>query len=114
MTETHAENTTGGLITLGDYDKEHCSDKIDWIPLSSATYYQVELDGVKVGSSGENDKELVLMEPQDRMGAQAISDTGTSLIAGPQREIAKIAEKLGGRYDSQQGVVRKHIRFASM
>lgn len=103
MTMTHAENETGGLITIGDYDKEHCSDQVDWVPLSSATYYQVKLDGVKVGSkSGE--EELVVISPKDNMGAQAISDTGTSLIAGPSQQIKQIGEKLGGKLDPAQGV----------
>jgi len=105
MTMTHAENETGGLITLGDYDKQHCSDKVDWIPLSSATYYQISLDGVKVGSNSNNaNDELVIMSPDDNLGAQAISDTGTSLIAGPSQQIKQIAEKLGGKLDQSQGV----------
>jgi len=103
MTMTHAENETGGLITIGDYDKKHCSDQVDWIPLSSATYYQVSLDGVKVGSK-DGQEELVLISPQDRLGAQAISDTGTSLIAGPARDIQQIGERLGGKLDQSQGV----------
>jgi len=103
MTMTHAENETGGLITLGDHDKQHCSEQIDWLPLSSATYYQIALDGVKVGSK-DGEEELVLFSPADNLGAQAISDTGTSLIAGPARQIAQICEKLGGTLDQTQGV----------
>jgi hypothetical protein len=103
MTAIHAENETGGLITLGDYDKQHCSQQVDWIPLSSATYYQFALDGVKVGSSQGNE-ELVLLSPQSMVGAQAISDTGTSLIAGPTRDVQQIAQRLGGVLDRSQGV----------
>jgi len=103
MTMTHAENETGGMITIGDYDKQHCSDQVDWVPLSSATYYQVALDGVKVGST-QGERELVLISPEDGTGAQAISDTGTSLIAGPTRDIQQIAEKLGGQLDQSQGI----------
>jgi len=104
MTMTHAENETGGEITLGDYDPKHCSQQVDWVPLSSATYYQVTLEGVKVGSSKANEEELVLMAPEDKQGVQAISDTGTSLIAGPAQQIKQIAEKLGGKLDQSQGV----------
>jgi len=103
MNMTHAEGQLGGLITIGDYDKKHCSDQVDWIPLSSATYYQVSLDGVKVGSKSGK-KEFVLFSHKDNMGAQAISDTGTSLIAGPAQEIRKIAEQLGGELDETQGI----------
>jgi len=101
MTATHAENETGGMITLGDYDHQHCDQQVDWIPLSSATYYQFALDGVKVGES-QGKKELVLVSPQSAV--QAISDTGTSLIAGPTRDIQQIAERLGGVLDRTQGV----------
>jgi len=103
MTMTHAENETGGLITIGDYDKKHCSDQVDWVPLSSATYYQVSLEGVKVGSQN-GQEELSLFAPEDNLGAQAISDTGTSLIAGPAQQIRQIGEKLGGQLDQSQGV----------
>jgi len=103
MTMTHHENETGGLITLGELDKEHCADKVDWIPLSSATYYQIALDGIKVaGKDGQ--QELVIISPEENLGVQAISDTGTSLIAGPSRQVAEICKKLGGKLDPEQGV----------
>jgi hypothetical protein len=103
MTMTHAENETGGLITMGDYDKKHCDANVDWVPLSSATYYQVKLDGVKVAAK-DGQEELVLVSPEENMGAQAISDTGTSLIAGPQRDIDQLCQKLGGQLDESQGI----------
>jgi len=103
MTMTHADNGTGGLITIGDLDKNHCSPNVDWVSLSSATYFQVELDGVKVAGKDGQD-ELVIMSPSDSMGAQAISDTGTSLIAGPSAQVRQICEKLGGQLDPSQGV----------
>jgi len=103
MTETHSNNSTGGQITLGDYDKEHCSSQVDWIPLSHATYYEFLLDGVRVGDSASKGEELVI-QPTNAQGSQAISDTGTSLIAGPSAQIQQIAEKLGGKLDQQEGV----------
>jgi len=103
MTETHAENETGGEITIGNLDKKHCSPNVDWVPLSSATYYQVTLEGVRVGSNSAQEEELVIM-PKSSQGAQAISDTGTSLIAGPAKDIQQIAEKLGGKLDKEQQV----------
>jgi hypothetical protein len=103
MTETHADNETGGQITLGDYDTAHCASQVDWVPLSSATYYEFVLDGVRVAESASFGKELVL-QPVNAEGTQAISDTGTSLIAGPNKEISEIAEKLGGKMDEQEGV----------
>jgi len=103
MTKKNAEGVVGGLITLGDYDKQHCSDKVDFIPLSSATYYQIALDGVKVGSQNGG-QEFVVMRQSSNSGVQAISDTGTSLIAGPAQQIKQIAQKLGGQFDQREGV----------
>jgi len=103
MTMTHKENETGGLITLGDYDKKHCAENVDWIPLSSATYFQIPLDGIKVGAKNGHE-EFVILSPESNRGVQAISDTGTSLIAGPSRDVKQICEKLGGQLDQSQGV----------
>lgn len=103
MTETHHDNETGGEITIGDLDTKHCASHIDWIPLSQAMYYQVTLEGVRVGSSKSLGEELVLLSPKDG-GQEAISDTGTSLIAGPAQQIEQIATKLGGKLDPDQGV----------
>jgi len=104
MTETHKDNTTGGEITVGDLDTTHCNAHVDWVPLSSATYYQVTLEGVRVGASQLTGEELVLSTSSEGKGQEAISDTGTSLIAGPAQQIKEIAEKLGGKLDPQQGV----------
>jgi len=104
MTETHADNETGGEITIGDLDPKHCDPHIDWIPLSKVGYYQVTLQGVRVGASQSRGEELVLLAPSDAQGQEAISDTGTSLIAGPAEQIKAIADKLGGKLDPQQGV----------
>jgi hypothetical protein len=104
MTMTHAENETGGLITIGDYDHKHCSDNVDWVPLSKASFYQFTLDGVRVGASNNGEEELVVMSRATNKGNQAVSDTGTSLIAGPQDQIEQIAEQLGGVMDPKQRV----------
>jgi hypothetical protein len=103
LKETHAENQTGGLITFGDYDKEHCSDKVDWVKLSHATYYQIQLDAVKVGKTDDQD-EVIVSTSTSNSPVQAVSDTGTSLIAGPKKDIQQIAQQLGGTFDPTQGV----------
>lgn len=103
MTMTHTENETGGLITLGDFDPQHCSDQVDWIPLSRATYFEIALDGVKVGGT-DLQSEVVVMSPTSGKTVQAVSDTGTSLIAGPKQQIQQIAGQLGGVMDHTQGV----------
>jgi hypothetical protein len=87
------DGKVGGGVTYGDFDATHCSKAVTWVPLSSATYFQIDLDGVKVNGA-----------KIPRAGSSAISDTGTSLIAGPSGAIRAIAEKLGGRYDGSQGL----------
>jgi hypothetical protein len=84
---------SGGQMTLGDYDTEHCSTQVDWVPLSRATYYQINLSKVQVG-------QIVITSTIE----QAISDTGTSFIVGPTKEINQIAQALGGVYNKAQGV----------
>lgn len=104
MTETHKDNSSGGEITIGDLDPVHCDSHVDWVPLSKPAYYQVTLEGVRVGASQSLGEELVLLSPSEGKGQEAISDTGTSLIAGPASQIVQIAQKLGGKLDPQQGV----------
>jgi len=105
LTTTRAENTTGGLITIGDYDTTHCDAAVDWVPLTAATYYQFNLDGVKVGSNSQTKEEVVIMKSGGAAtAAKTISDTGTSLIAGPTQQIQQIVKQLGGVLDPKQGV----------
>jgi len=92
------QGTQGGQITLGGYDTTHCKitstngGGVTWIPLSSETYYEFELSGVKVNSYSSNRRQ------------QAILDSGTSLIAGPSDAIQKMGKACGGTYNSQYGI----------
>jgi len=89
---SRADGSEGGQLTLGDYDTEHCSTSINWVPLSSVSYYQFKLQGVKIGDASSTN---IIAS-----GDQAISDTGTSLIAGPKSAIDSICTHLKGTYDS--------------
>uniref|UniRef100_A0A914W872 Peptidase A1 domain-containing protein n=1 Tax=Plectus sambesii TaxID=2011161 RepID=A0A914W872_9BILA len=83
-----AEDVVGGMFTYGGLDAVHCSPTTTWIPLSSATYFQFTINGVSAGSYSSTEK------------SEVISDTGTSLIAGPSGPIGGIAKALGGKYNS--------------
>jgi cathepsin D len=96
MTAEGNKDTIGGGITYGGLDTTHCSSQLDWVPLIELNhrdylYYTIKIDGVKVGARSFG-------------GGEGISDTGTSLIAGPSSEVKQIAEALGGKFNSQQGL----------
>jgi cathepsin D len=96
----NVEGKNGGQITLGDYDTAHCSSTCDWVPLTSATYYEFTLDGYRVASK-VNLQTIGRRSPRAiGKGDAAISDTGTSLIAGPEADIEKICTGLGGKKPS--------------
>jgi len=81
----------GGEFTFGDYDTEHCAATGDWVKLTSATWWEFNMDGVSVGT-------------EKYKGGSAISDTGTSFIIGPYQTIKSIATKLGGVFDPSSGL----------
>lgn len=67
------------MFSYGSIDDVNCGDVIDYVPLSSATFWQFRLRGVKAGNYSISGT------------WEAISDTGTSLIGGP----AAIINRLG-------------------
>jgi len=88
--EGAVEGKIGGGVTYGGLDTTNCGPIIDWVKLTADTYYQFELDGVAVGTGS----------PQN--GGSAISDTGTSLVAGPSSAVQQICTAAGGTYDASQ------------
>jgi cathepsin D len=95
--EGNVQGKDGGQITLGDYDTEHCSATCDWVPLTSATYYEFTLGGYKVATATADSE---TKRSTAVGGSAAISDTGTSLIAGPTEDIDTICKQLGGKASS--------------
>jgi len=77
--------TIGGELTLGGMDPDHYKAPITWVPLSKDGYWQFKMDNISVGATAS----------ACMGGCQAISDTGTSLLAGPQDEIDKIQTLIG-------------------
>jgi len=102
-TEGNKNNVTGGYLTLGDYDSDHCSTQCDWVPLSAATYYQIVLQGVAVGSGSS--AKVIFKDIGANADIQAISDTGTSYVIGPQAQIDSIAQQIGATTDPDLGYV---------
>ncbi|GMR57370.1 hypothetical protein PMAYCL1PPCAC_27565, partial [Pristionchus mayeri] len=81
--EGNTENVLGGIYTYGAIDTTNCGTIIAYEPLSSLSYYQFKMASISFGSYS-NDK-----------GWQAVSDTGTSHMAGPADIVQKIAAEAG-------------------
>lgn len=78
-------NNADGELTFGGYDDDKfVGEELTWVPLSDATYWRINMEGVKIG----------LFE----VGAtDAIVDSGTSLITGPSKDIFAIALEIGAK-----------------
>jgi hypothetical protein len=81
----------GGVFTYGKIDNTNCGPVIATQKLSSATYWQYAVAGLKIGSYSYKKTQ------------QVISDTGTSLMGGPQAQCDAIAKAAGGTYDEDEG-----------
>ncbi|XP_056128795.1 pepsin A-like [Lampris incognitus] len=75
----------GSEVVFGGSDSSHYTGQVTWIPLTSATYWQIKMDSVTV-----NGQSVACAG-----GCQAIIDTGTSLIAGPTSDINNINSWVG-------------------
>lgn len=80
----YLENTgQNGELALGFADTAHYTGTPVYVPVTSETYWESQLNSVSVGS-------LVFAETP-----KVIFDTGTSLLAGPSADIKKLADAIG-------------------
>jgi hypothetical protein len=82
----------GGLMTYGALDTVNCDSQINYVTLSSRTYWQFTIGGFSIGSQSAT------------QNFEVISDTGTSWIGGPQRNIAQIVNATNACYDAQNQI----------
>uniref|UniRef100_A0A671Y750 pepsin A n=1 Tax=Sparus aurata TaxID=8175 RepID=A0A671Y750_SPAAU len=75
----------GSVVIFGGVDPNHYIAPITWIPLSSERFWQITMDSVSVNG------QVVACNG----GCQAIVDTGTSLVIGPQSDIDTINRLVG-------------------
>jgi len=78
-----SDPTKQGELVLGGYDSAHYSGTIQYVPVSSATYWEAKLDFLRLGTTSETTATKVIL------------DTGTSTLAGPVRDVAAIAKSIG-------------------
>jgi hypothetical protein len=76
-----------GELTFGGYDASKFEGELKYVKLDEATYWQISLDAI---SSGDYHKEA-------GEKITAIVDSGTSLITGPKKEVAKLAAAVGAK-----------------
>jgi len=79
------DNSPGELV-LGGVDPQHIVGDFMWTNVTDSGYWSVALEAVKVGDF------LTIS-----LSKTAVIDSGTSLLAGPQREVKAIAVMLGAQ-----------------
>ncbi|KJH53577.1 eukaryotic aspartyl protease [Dictyocaulus viviparus] len=86
------KNVTGGIFTYGKIDTANCGPVIDYVNLTSATYWQFELSAVKSGLYTAKGPWSV------------ISDTGTSFLGIPTGVAEAIAKANNAKYNKRFGM----------
>jgi len=73
-------NQADGSLVLGGTDKAHYTGDFTYVPLKSEDYWRITLDDLTIGGTSQTSVNT------------AIVDSGTSLLAGPKADVAKIAK----------------------
>ncbi|CAK6449581.1 unnamed protein product [Pipistrellus nathusii] len=81
---------SGSVVMFGGIDSSYYTGTLNWVPLSSETYWQITVDSITM-----NGEAIACSE-----GCQAIVDTGTSLLSGPTKAIANIQSSIGAHQNS--------------
>merc|ERR1712093_543069 len=78
-------NQQPGTLVLGGTDASHYTGDFSYVPLAGEDYWRVALDGIKIKGASQTTCKT------------AIVDSGTSLLAGPKDDVAKIAKLMGAK-----------------
>ncbi|XP_053943773.1 cathepsin E isoform X3 [Cuculus canorus] len=82
---TNPTSSVGGELLFGGFDPSHFTGTLNWVPVTQQGYWQIQVDNILLGGT------VTFCEN----GCQAIVDTGTSLITGPQKEIKELQNYIG-------------------
>jgi hypothetical protein len=94
-TNDYQKSELAGELTFGDIDASRYTGDITYQPVTKEGYWQMSMDSVRVNGQ----------EFKKRFGSYAvISDTGTSLAAGPSEVVSAIGKAVGGQYMPNQGL----------
>jgi hypothetical protein len=74
-----------GELTLGGYNTDHFKGELNWVDLTQATYWVIDMDDMSVDGTSLSST------------TKAIVDSGTSLITGPSEDIEKLADAVGAK-----------------
>lgn len=72
----------GSVLVLGGVNENYSNGSFNYVTLSSETYWQIPIDGVKAGSFSKS-------------SLQGIVDTGTSLLVGPTSVVDDLTKVIG-------------------
>lgn len=79
-----------GELTFGGYDPAKFKGDLEYVKLLSATYWEIPLDKASAG-------DYETQPNDDGTPITAIVDSGTSLLTGPKKDVAKIASAVGAK-----------------
>jgi hypothetical protein len=96
----NSDSDSGELI-LGGYDKDKFTGDLDWVNLSAATYWQINLGGFTADGTSFVSQ------------TKAIIDSGTSLLTGPSDIVKQVANKIGAR-EIISGEYMVHCNYGSL
>jgi len=74
-----------GELLLGGTDPNYYKGDLTYVKLSSATYWEITMDKLKVG------------DQEYGTSSKAIVDSGTSILTGPSSDVKAIAKSIGAK-----------------
>jgi hypothetical protein len=79
-----------GMYTYGGMDTTNCGPLMEWVTLSSSTYFQFPMQSIGMGSYNSGARQDV------------ISDTGTSFLGGPNNIVSRLAAQVNATYNAAE------------